>query len=35
MSNYHSKETAAKAVIQGAGGPNKRATLMEYLLKKR
>jgi hypothetical protein len=35
MSDYHSNEMAVKAVRQGASGPNKRASLTEYLLKKR
>jgi hypothetical protein len=34
LSDYHSNETAVEAVRQGASGPNKRATLINYLLKK-
>jgi hypothetical protein len=35
MSNYYSNEIALEAARQEASGPNKRATLTEYLLKKR
>ncbi len=35
LSDYYSNETAVGAARQGASGPNKRATLTEYLLKKR
>jgi hypothetical protein len=33
-SDHHSNETAVEAARWGASGPNKRATLMEYLLKR-
>ncbi len=33
-SDYHSSEIVVKAARRGASGPNKRATLMTYLLKK-
>jgi hypothetical protein len=35
LSNYHSNETVVEAARWGASGLNKRATLTEYLLKKR
>ncbi len=34
LSDYHSSEILLKAARQGASGPNKRATLTTYLLKK-
>jgi hypothetical protein len=34
LSDYHSSETVVEAARQEASGPNKRATLMTYLLKK-
>jgi hypothetical protein len=34
LSDYHSSETVVKAARLGARGPNKRATLTTYLLKK-
>ncbi len=34
LSDYHSNETAVEAARRGASGPNKRATLIKYLLKK-
>jgi hypothetical protein len=35
LSDYHSSVTVVEAARQGANGPNKRATLTTYLLKKR
>ncbi len=35
LSDYYSNEIAVKAARQGVSGPNKRATLTDYLLKKR
>jgi hypothetical protein len=34
-SDYHSNEAAVEVARHGASGPNKGATLMDYLLKKR
>ncbi len=34
LSKYYSNEIEVKAARQGASGPTKRATLMEYLLKR-
>ncbi len=34
LSDYHSSETVVEAARQGASGPNKRATLTTYLLKR-
>ncbi len=35
LSDYRSNETVVEAARRGASGLNKRATLTEYLLKKR
>jgi hypothetical protein len=32
---YHSNEKVVEAARRGASGPNKRTTLIEYMLKKR
>jgi hypothetical protein len=34
LSDYHSSETVVEAARREASGPNKRSTLMTYLLKK-